>query len=424
MRIQTNTAANSALGYMRVNTQATERSIQKLSSGFRINRAGDDAAGLAIANKLRSDARGLSQAQKNVAQGSSMLQVMDGATQTVSTIIDRMKELATQANSANVGNQADKLQKEFVQLRGEIDRIVGTTNYQGSKLLDGTFGKGAGKLPALAAGAPAGTAAPEIGAGSFLAANMSGTGRVASVTVTDSAKFNGNVAFSYTAYAAAVAGPPAVPAVPATLTATMTLADGTTRSQTLSGAAGGVVNGAGDLNFTDLGLKITKGSGFTVDDATAANNGLLSGSTITFADAGTGSFQVSSSGAYGLGDNDQIQVNAVRLSTDAAGLNLADLDISATGGAATALTRLDKATDTINVALGNIGAAQSRFDVASTNVSTMLQNTQAAESTIRDADMAYEMSQFTKNNILQQAAQSMLSQANQGTQGILQLLRG
>ena len=147
--IQTNTAANSALGYMRVNNQATERSIQKLSSGFRINRAADDAAGLAIANKLRSDIRGLGQAQKNVMQGSAMLQVMDGATQTVGTILDRMKELATQANSANVGTQADKLQKEFTQLRSEIDRIVTTTKYQGTSLVDGTFGytTGAGTPP-------------------------------------------------------------------------------------------------------------------------------------------------------------------------------------------------------------------------------------------------------------------------------------
>ena len=140
MRIQTNTAANAALGYMRVNNQATERSIGRLSSGFRINRAADDAAGLALANRLRADGRALGQAQRNTAQGTAMLQIMDGATQTISTVLDRMKELATQANSANVGNQAPQLQKEFTQLRSEIDRISATTNYQGTNLLDGSFG--------------------------------------------------------------------------------------------------------------------------------------------------------------------------------------------------------------------------------------------------------------------------------------------
>src|SRR5690349_10074265 len=140
MKIQTNTAANAALGYMRTNAMNTERSIQKLSSGFRINRAADDAAGLAIANKLRADGKSLAQAQRNTAQGTAMLQVMDGATQTVSTILDRMKELATQANSDNVGTQRDKLDAEFGQLRSEIQRIVDTTKYQGKTLIDGGFG--------------------------------------------------------------------------------------------------------------------------------------------------------------------------------------------------------------------------------------------------------------------------------------------
>jgi flagellin len=163
MRIQTNTAANAALGFARTNSQATERSIQRLSSGFRINRAADDAAGLAIANKLRADLRGLGQAQRNVAQGSAMLQVMDGAAQSVSGIVDRMKELATQANSANVGTQSDKLQSEFTQLRSEIDRIVGTTNYQGTKLVDGTFGYAiTGASPAVA-GTPGTPAGPRDG---------------------------------------------------------------------------------------------------------------------------------------------------------------------------------------------------------------------------------------------------------------------
>ena len=158
MKIQTNTAANSALGYSRVNAQATERSIQKLSSGFRINRAGDDAAGLALANVLRADSKALAQAQKNTAQGTAMLQIMDGATQTISTIVDRMKELATQANSANVGNQAGKLDLEFQALVGEIGRIAATTQYQGTSLINGQFGStvdtavGNGHSTLLAAG--------------------------------------------------------------------------------------------------------------------------------------------------------------------------------------------------------------------------------------------------------------------------------
>jgi flagellin len=137
MKIQTNTAANNAFRNMSVNSMNAERSIQKLSSGFRINRSGDDAAGLAIANKLRADGRGLAQAQRNTAQGAAMLQVMDGATQVISTMLDRMKELASSANSASIGDQASKLNDEFVALRSEIGRIVNTTEYQGTKLVNG-----------------------------------------------------------------------------------------------------------------------------------------------------------------------------------------------------------------------------------------------------------------------------------------------
>ena len=365
MRIQTNTAANASLGYMRTNNQATERSMQKLSSGFRINRAADDAAGLALANKLRADGKSLSQAQKNTAQGTAMLQIMDGATQTVSTILDRMKELATQANSDNVGNQRDKLQAEFTQLTGEIQRIVDTTKYQGSSLINGAFGNSVSAAStALAAG----------------------TG-IQKVTTNGAASGTGTLA--------------------------MTI--GTT-TQTLTG----VTDGRQTLNFDKFGITLETTADFVANDGSAVGTADATAVTIT---AGTGgSFMVSSSGSYTA--NDLINVDNVNLNTTGAGSLAITGDITTRANAATMLTTIDGAMTKVNEALGKIGAAQSRMDFAAANVATTLQNTQAAESTIRDADMAYEMTQFTKNNILQQAAQSMLSQANQGTQGILQLLRG
>lgn len=280
MKIQTNTAANTALRFSQVNSQNTERSIQRLSSGFRINRSGDDAAGMAIANSMRADVKGLQQAQRNTAQGISMLQTMDGGAQTIGTILDRMKELATQANSDNAGAEAKtNLNAEFKQLGSEIDRIVGSTTYQGTSLLDGA-----------------------------------------------------------------------------------------------------------------------KTAGFT--------------------------FQVSAAKSGAAGSDDMITVDTANIKLDSTTLGVKTADLTSTTGAATALAAVDTAVKTVGKALGDIGAAQSRMDFAATNVATQLENTQAAESTVRDADMAYEMTQFTKNNVLSQAAQSMLSQANQGSQGILQLLRG
>jgi flagellin len=377
MKIQTNTAANYALGYTRINSQATERSIQKLSSGFRINRAADDAAGLAIANKLRADGKSMSQAQKNAAQGTAMLQTMDGATQTVSTILDRMKELATQSNSDNVGGQRQKLQDEFTALTSEIQRIVDTTKYQGKALISGGFGN---------------------------TVNTATSTALASASGAYDVKLNGTQAGTYTlASTTANAGK-------------LTMTDGNGVSQTVDVAAGGKQ----DVSFDKFGITLNLSANFTTSGGAA---GSLDGQTVVVTQ-GTegGSFMVSSSGAYS--GNDRIAVGAVDLNAQTtAGLNI-NGTITTRDGAAAMLTTLDGAIDKVNEALGKIGAAQSRMDIAASNVATQLQNTLAAESTIRDADMAYEMTQFSKNNILQQAAQSMLSQANQGSQGILQLLRG
>jgi flagellin len=377
MKIQTNTAANNAFRNMSVNSMNAERSIQKLSSGFRINRSGDDAAGLAIANKLRADGRGLAQAQRNTAQGTAMLQVMDGATQVISTMLDRMKELASSANSASIGDQASKLNDEFVALRSEIGRIVNTTEYQGTKLVNGSFG------------------ATETGTGDFLAANRSGAGEIASVKLTGASA--GTVTLST--------------ATASTMTASIVTSTGT-MTQTVA-----TVAGAQTLSFNQIGLEVNTGTSFAVTANATSGTVVVAG--------GSANFQVSSSGDYANSTNgDLVGLTSVNLKTDSTGLDIDGLDLLTAANAQTALSDIDAAIGKLTDAIGTIGAAQSRFDFASQNVATMLQNVQAAESTIRDADMAYEMTQFTKNNILKEAAQSMLAQANQGTQGILQLLRG
>ncbi|HEV2644304.1 MAG TPA: hypothetical protein VGT98_16455, partial [Candidatus Elarobacter sp.] len=141
MRIQTNINAMNALRNLTATEGQQQSAIEKLSSGFRLNHAGDDAAGMSIANSLRSNGAALSQAQKNASQASSFLQIADGAVQTLSTMLDRMRELATQAASDNVtSSDRQKISAEFQQLQGEWDRIVNTTTYQGATLLNGSFG--------------------------------------------------------------------------------------------------------------------------------------------------------------------------------------------------------------------------------------------------------------------------------------------
>jgi flagellin len=306
-----------------------------------------------------------------------MLQVMDGAAQVISSMLDRMKELATSANSASIGDQQSKLNDEFTALRAEIGRIVNTSEYQGTKLVNGSFG------------------ATETGTADFLAANRSSTAEIASVKLTGAGA--GTIAFTT--------------ATASTMTATVT-SGANVHSQTVATVAGAQV-----LNFHEMGIEVTTGTSFAVTANATAGNVVVAG--------GNANFQVSSSGDYAdATTGDLIALTTVNLTTGSSGLNLDGLDLLTAGTAQTALTRIDTAIGLLNNALGTIGAAQSRFDFASANVATMLQNVQAAESTIRDADMAYEMTQFTKNNILKEAAQSMLAQANQGTQSILQLLRG
>ncbi len=368
-RIQTNIAANTAYRNLSATSNQLEKSIQKLSSGFRINRASDDAAGLAIANKLRSDTRSLQAAARNAAQGTAMLQIADGAVGTIATMLDRLKELATQANSASVGSEAPKLSAEYKKLVDEIDRIVTTTKYQGSTLLNGSMGA-------------------TVDAGSTA---LAATG-VSSITL------NGAAAGTYTVAAAASA---------ATLTAS-------TGSQIVTGIST-TANGA--VNFSMFGITINGGSSWVGAAA-------LDGDNITVGASTTANFMVSSSGNYASATGDLVSLSAIDVDVATLGLSTAANALDTQTGAQAQLSAIDTAISTINTAIGDLGAAMNRMEYASSNVASLIQNVQAAESTIRDADMAAEMTTFTKNQILQQAGTAMLAQANQAPQTILQLLRG
>lgn len=357
--IQTNVAANSAYRSLSGTSRMLERQITKLSSGFRINRSGDDAAGLAIANKLRAESRSLQQASRNASQANSMLQIADGAVSTISGILDRMKELATASNSSTIGTQRDKLDAEFQALKAEIDRIAATTQYQGSALVNGTLGN-----------------------------------TVTGGTYAGQTSLNGAKTGTYTfASASGVA----------------TLSFGSGAGQVTQALA--MPAGAGTYNFDRLGVSVTNAAGYVAD---AAN-----GQTIIVAGTSV-AFQVSSSGNYGT--TDTVSFSAVDLTTATLGISGSTVGTSAANAQA-ALSALDTAINATNTAIGTIGAAQSRIEYASSNVATATQNVLAAESTIRDADMALESTAFTKYQILQQAGTAMLAQANASSQTVLNLLR-
>ena len=363
MRINTNVGALAAARNLGMVQDAVQKSSEKLSSGFRINHAADDAAGLGIANVLRADIRAYTQATRNAEQANSVYNIAEGATASIQKMLERMKELAAQSASDSVDAAGrTRINAEFQALNAEIDRTVLITKYQGNTLLNGGFG----------ATVSGGTYAAGVGA--------------------YSSTLNGAAAGTYTLAAAA---------------GNITMTSGAV-SQTLTLTAGA----NNTLDFSSFGM--------TLNTNAAVTAGSLNGLTVIVS-AGSGTFLVGASGSYAANDVLTISGASLSLGSTALGVNASLVDTLA--NAQTALTALDVALARVNTAVGVIGAGQSRVQNAIDNLKSVIQNYSAAESTVRDLDMADEMVRYSKNQILAQAGTAMLAQANQSGQGVLQLLR-
>jgi flagellin len=363
-RINTNVSALVAGNNLNRVQNMVSQSMAKLSSGLRITRASDDAAGLGIANRLRADIRSLNQAGRNADQANSVFNIAEGGATTIQTMLERMKELASQSASDSVDAPGRaRIDTEFQQLKAEIDRTVATMQFQGNTLLNGSFGA---------------------------TINSSSTALATTTGIYD-VKLSGANTGAFTLSSGS---------------SIVTLTAGST-SQTLGVTAATKQT----LNFSSLGITITTNQ--TVGAATLAGN-------ITVG-AGSGTFLISSSGQYNGADSLSISGSQLDLRTSALGTTGA---VDTLANAQTALTQVDAAIGVVNTALGFIGGQQSRLETAINNVKISVQNFSAAESTIRDLDMADEMTKFSKNQILVQAGTAMLAQANQEGQGVLQLLRG
>ncbi len=365
MRINTNVSALTANRNLQNVNSDISKSMAKLSSGFRITRAGDDAAGLGIANVLRADIRSLNQAARNSEQAGSLLNIADGAAGTVQKMLERMKELASQAASDSVDSAGrGRITTEYQALRAEIDRTVATVKFQGQTILNGGFG-----------------------------ATIDASSTALSAVGVYAARLNGVGAGAYTLSSGG---------------SIATLTNGST-SQTLGFTAATKQT----LSFSSLGLSI--------DTNQAVGAATLSGNVTV--GAGSGSFLVSSSGAYTTSDQITIAGAGLNLGAVALGIN-ATMNPDTLANAQTALTQIDTAILAVNTAIGTIGSLQNRVETATENTRITVQNLSAAQSTIRDLDMAEEMTNFTKSQILAQAGTAMLAQANQAGQGVLTLLRG
>ena len=403
MRINNNMAAANASRNLGETQAKMSKNVEKLSTGYRINRAGDDASGLVISNQLRAQTSGLRQAVRNAQDGVSVLQTAEGALDQVNTMLNRMRDLAVQAGNSGTNSQAARQagQAEVAQLRTEVDRIASTTKFGSLNLLDGSFGINNAK------------------ASGFLSAATITIGAASNtLTLTFAGAVTGNV--TATLAAGTYTGAQLATEVQRAVKAAMI--GGTTAS--IQAAAETVTVTATSVGGGGTALSLDIG-GFA-----ATQTFSLSGTATGGATPASGFQALTSSAASGSGGLFQVGANAnetiplTLLNMSASSLGIAAIDISGGDTAvATALTALDSAINTVSSSRGNIGAMQNRFESMISNLQVTTENLAASESRIRDTDMASEMVEFTKNQVLSQAGTAMLAQANQIPQGILSLLR-
>ncbi|OXL87052.1 flagellin [Paenibacillus sp. SSG-1] len=420
MIINHNIAALNTHRQLSINTANTNKNIEKLSSGLRINRAGDDAAGLAISEKMRGQIRGLDQASRNSQDGISLIQTAEGALNETHSILQRMRELAVQSgNDTNTAEDRKNLQDEVDQLNKEIDRIQSTTQFNTKNLLDGSMG---GAVNTAVANVNT-NAAVKGATGTALADT--------SALLTDLTDKNGNklgitqgdtVTVSYVKDGTTITNTITVGATTdlSALGTTDGTADDTNTALAVDAATGAITMTASNAGTTGA----INGLTISVKDAngnvrTAATNA-LSNFTETTAAAnvrtdGTATFQIGAN----TGQTMTLSINDMGTSA----LGVKDLKISTQAQADVAIKVIDQATQKVSSERSKLGAVQNRLEHTINNLGTASENLTAAESRIRDVDMAKEMMEQTKNNILAQAAQAMLAQANQQPQGVLQLLR-
>lgn len=405
MRIQHNIMAMNAYRNYANNTSALSKNLEKLSSGYKINRAGDDAAGLAISEKMRAQITGLDKAQDNAKDGISLVQTAEGALTEVHDMLNRMYELAEQSANGTFEDGTDRkqLQKEVDQLKSEINRIADSANFNGIKLLDGSMS------------ANGTTSISGVAATNKASVDVS----ITADSVFDSAGNRSELTFKLTAVSS-------------------------------NGQDGAVVNENGEVTIKlkkktlytaeDIQALLAKASASTAkvskDTLEAAQNATVTGAGIGKATNTTAWTSLAKTTGTALpnkgkpltlqiGDTsdsfNQLRVGIKNCHVDALGLT--DMKIGDQDSAAKALDKIKSAINYVSDVRGTLGATQNRLDHTINNLSVMQENIQDAESTIRDTDVADEMMAYTKNNILIQSAQAMLAQANQVPQGVLQLLQ-
>lgn len=401
MRINTNLNAMTALNSATKNTALAGSSMEKLSSGLKINKAADNATGLAISEKMRSQIRGLDQASQNTQDGISVVQTAEGAIEEVGNIVQRMRELAVQgANETNTGSDRAKISEELTQLHEEIDRIAESTQFNGKDLLNGTNTvrvENGHKISQAGAGNANDKVKIEVQDGfdfddldtELKLKIKDADGKIDSSNILDKG------------YGVTITG-----------------TDNNTKTK---------INQGGTITVTDNNGKSIK---FTVTDAAGvdfANDVVLGKKEATSTDIS--GKEISLQVGANTADSQTLKVKIENVSTKSLGLEgdtitkMAKEGKKGTDAANTMIKSLDKALERVNTSRANLGAMQNRLETTASNLTTSNENLTAAESRIRDVDVAEEMMNLSKLNLINQAAQAMMSQAKSQPEGVMQLLR-
>ena len=401
MDINTNIDALNSLRNLGTTSTAFSSSVSKLSSGLRINTAADDAAGLSIATKLGSQVTGLNQAQRNAQDGVSMVQTAEGALNQVQTMLQRIRELAVEAANSTLGpDDAKSVNSEITALQAEITRTATSTTFNNLHLLNGDL-------------SGSGTFTQDAGSGAHANLTVGTAAIIQNVNVTG--------ATAGTTYSLSTGATGAV-----TLTNTTTHV---AQTKTLTD-----MNGAGNetLNFDALGVSITFQSTATTTAASMQTD--LSNKTVitTQAAAYGASFQIGANAADTLGLSfGNAQASALGATAGDFTTAITNFTTAATSGASSdvaaragaLITATDAAIDSVSAMNSQYGAVENRLNETVATLSVSSENLQASEARIKDLNVAAEMVNFTKTQILQQAGTAILAQANAAPQSILTLLK-
>lgn len=386
LRVNNNIAAINSKRQLNANNRMLGQKLERLASGLRINRAADDAAGLSIREGMRAEISGLKVNVSNAEQATNLIQVAEGSLNEVNAILVRMRELAVQSSSSTVTDQnRESIQAEFSQLTQEIDRIAQATSYNSQTLLTG-FGNTVNDGSSTAVSTSNATGVTDV----RISGAESGT-----YTFVDDDASDGEVTLGN-----------------GTATQTIRLASQLDGSDVATGSQ--VV-----ANFDRLGVQVTL-AGASVDGATGTySDGDLDGTTIQV-DSGTG-------GSFQVGPTDsafnRIEVNVGDMTATGSKLNLSSAGVASISDARSSITTIDLAITEVAAERGNLGAFQNRLSFTIAYTENEIENIQASEASISDADVAAEVTQFTRAQILSQASTAMLAQANVIPQNALALLQ-